>query len=68
VGATRLYLLPYSPNFDPIEQVFAKLQNQLRTAAHRTVDALWDAVGIALHDFAPGECSRYFLNSGYDST
>jgi transposase len=67
-GATLLYLPPYSPDLDPIEQVFAKLKNKLRKAAQRTVDALWDAVGIALHDFPPDQCSNYFLNSGYGST
>lgn len=67
-GAKLLYLPPYSPDFDPIEQVFAKLKNKLRKAARRTVDALWDAIGIVLRDFPPDECSNYFLNSGYGST
>jgi len=67
-GAKLLYLPPYSPDFDPIEQVFAKLKHKLRKAARRTVDALWDAIGIVLHDFPPGECFNYFLNAGYGST
>ncbi len=67
-GAKLLYLPPYSPDFEPIEQLFAKLKHKLRQAARRTVDALWDATGIVLHDFPPGECFNYFLNAGYDST
>jgi hypothetical protein len=53
---------------DPIEQVFAKLKNTLRKMARRTVDALWDAIGIALDDFPPQECLNYFRNAGYGST
>jgi transposase len=68
VGAKLLYLPPYSPDFDPIEQVFAKLKNKLRKLARRTVDALWDAIGIVLHDFQPEECSNYFLNAGYGAS
>jgi hypothetical protein len=46
----------YSPDFDPIEQVFAKLKNTLRKMAPRTVDTLWDGIGLALDDFPPTEC------------
>jgi hypothetical protein len=49
-------------HLDPIEQVFAKLKNTLRKMAHRTVDALWDAIGIALDDFSPEACFNYFRN------
>jgi transposase len=42
------FLPAYSPDLDPIEQVFAKLKNSLRKMARRTVDELWDAIGIAL--------------------
>ena len=50
-GASQRFLPAYSPDLDPIEQVFAKLKNALRKMARRTVDALWDAIGIALNDF-----------------
>jgi transposase len=67
-GAQLLFLPPYSPDFAPIEQVFAKLKNKLRKMAQRTVDALWNAIAIVLHDFPPNECANYFLNAGYGST
>jgi transposase len=65
VGATLLYLPPYSPDFDPIEQVFAKLKSWLRKVAKRSVATLWDAIGDALTLFSPAECSNYFANAGY---
>lgn len=64
-GATLLYLPPYSPDFAPIEQVFAKLKNWLRKVAKRTLATLWDAIGQALDLFPPAECAAYFKNSGY---
>lgn len=67
-GAKLLYLPPYSPDFDPIEQVFAKLKNWLRKVKKRTVATLWDAIGEALSLFSPQECSNYFTNSGYAQT
>ena len=54
-GAHLLYLPPYSPDLNPIEQVFAKLKTLLRTAAKRTVAALWHALGQALDAFTPAE-------------
>lgn len=65
-GATRLFLPPYSPDFNPIEQAFAKLKAWLRKAAARTKDALWQAIAEALDAFTPAECINYFRNSGYD--
>jgi len=65
VGAHLLYLPPYSPDLNPIEQVFAKLKALLRKAAARTVRTLWDAVGQLLQCFSPLECSNYFANAGY---
>jgi transposase len=67
-GAAVSFLPAYSPDLDPIEQVFAKLKNTWRKMARRTVDALWDASGIALDDFPPQECLNYFRNAGYGST
>jgi transposase len=64
-GAQLRYLPPYSPDFNPIEQAFAKLKALLRTAARRTVDALWRAIGHALDAFSPAQCTNYFANAGY---
>jgi transposase len=64
-GAHLLYLPPYSPDLNPIEQAFAKLKARLRTAARRTVDALWHAIGRALDAFDPAECARYLAHAGY---
>jgi transposase len=63
--AHLLYLPPYSPDLNPIEQVFAKLKTLLRTAAKRTVDALWHAIGQALDTFSPSECNHYLAHAGY---
>lgn len=64
-GAELLYLPPYSPDFNPIEQAFAKLKALLRKAATRSIDALWNAIGQMTAKFTPGECANYFQNSGY---
>lgn len=65
VGARLLYLPPYSPDLNPIEQLFAKLKTMLRKAAARTVDALWAAVGQILRTLQPDECRNYLDNAGY---
>jgi transposase len=65
--ASVRYLPPYSPDLNPIEQVFAKLKGILRTIAARTVDTLWDAIGAALDDFSAVECSNYLRNAGYSA-
>lgn len=67
-GATLLYLPPYSPDLNPIEQTFAKLKALLRKAAARTVPALWDSIGSLLAAFSPHECSNYFRHAGYAAT
>ena len=64
-GASLLYLPPYSPDLNPIEQAFAKLKALLRKAAARTLEALVDAIGGFLGRFAPAECANYLANSGY---
>jgi transposase len=64
-GARLLHLPPYSPDLNPIEQVFAKLKALLRRAATRTVDALWHAIGQALDAFSPAECAHYLAHAGY---
>ena len=65
VGATLMFLPPYSPDFNPIEQVFAKLKALLRKAEERTVGGLWDRIGKLLDRFQPAECGNYFRHSGY---
>lgn len=64
-GATLCYLPAYSPDFNPIEQAFAKLKAALRKAAARTFDALIEAIANALESFTPQECANYLANSGY---
>jgi transposase len=59
-GAELLFLPPYSPDFNPIEQVFAKLKALLRMLADRSLDALWTAVGLVLQRFTSHECANYF--------
>jgi transposase len=66
-GASILYLPPYSPDLNPIEQMFAKLKALLRKAAARTREALWATIGNLLGAFSPAECRNYLQNSGYAS-
>ena len=66
VGASILYLPPYSPDLNPIEQLFAKLKALLRKAATRTRDALWSIIGQLLAAFSPAECRNYLVNAGYE--
>ncbi|WP_184149109.1 IS630 family transposase [Sphingobium lignivorans] len=66
-GAKLLFLPPYSPDLNPIEQVFAKLKLLLRKAAERTVEATWQRIGKLLNAFPPHECANYLRNSGYAS-
>jgi len=65
VGAKLLFLPPYSPDLNPIEQGFAKLKTLLRKADERTVDATWRRIGSLLDAFPPHECANYLRNSGY---
>ena len=64
--ASLLYLPAYSPDLNPIEQVFAKLKRLLRKAAARTRDTLWRTIGTLLDAFTPDECANYLANSGYE--
>ena len=64
--ASLLYLPAYSPDLNPIEQVFAKLKALLRKAAARSKDALWGTIGSLLDAFTPEECANYLANSGYE--
>ena len=67
-GAKLFFLPPYSPDLNPIEQVFAKLKTLLRKAAERTVEATWRRIGALLTCFTPQECANYFANAGYASS
>jgi transposase len=64
-GASLVYLPPYSPDLNPIEQAFAKLKALLRKAAARTVEALWTNIGESLSAFSPTECANYLADAGY---
>jgi len=66
-GAHLIFLPPYSPDLNPIEQLFAKLKHLMRAAQPRTVEATWRKAGQLLDLFAPNECSNYLRNSGYVS-
>ncbi len=65
-GARLLYLPPYSPEFNLIEQIFAKLKALLRSAAARTVPDLWDAIRHAFTRFTPDECRNSLAAAGYE--
>ncbi|MDF1585027.1 IS630 family transposase [Marinimicrococcus flavescens] len=65
--AHLLYLPPYSPELNPIEQVFAKLKHLLRKAEQRTAETVTACIGSLLDSFAPGECANYLTNAGYAS-
>jgi transposase len=64
-GASILYLPPYSPDLNPIEQAFAKIKAWLRAKAIRTVEALWQELGSIVGCFSPQECANYLRHAGY---
>ena len=66
-GASLLYLPPYSPDLNPIEQLFAKLKALLRKAAARTKEELWSTIGRLLATVPPAECARYLHHCNYGS-
>jgi transposase len=66
-GAELRLLPPYSPDFNPIENAFAKLKALLRKAAARTVNALENAIAEAIDTYTPTECANYFTAAGYDA-
>lgn len=67
-GATVCYLPPYSPDLNPIEQVFSKLKTLLRSVAARTREALWLGIGQLLDVFTPAECANYIRHCCYGSS
>lgn len=66
-GARMLFLPPYSPDLNPIENAFSKLKALLRKAAARTLEQLWNAIAQAIDAFTPAECANYFAAAGYDA-
>lgn len=65
IGARLLLLPAYSPDLNPIEQVFSKLKHLMRKAAERSKERTWRRAGALLDKFTPDECGRYLVNSGY---
>ena len=65
VGARLRFLPPYSPDFNPIEQAFAKLKAFLRAARPRSFDQVVELVAIALDLFSPQECQNFVRHCGY---
>jgi transposase len=63
-SSSSCFLPPYSPDLNPIEQVFAKLKALLRKAQERFVEATWKRIGALLTEFSPAECANYLRNSG----
>ena len=68
VGATLLFLPPYSPDLNPIELVFSKLKTLLRTAKERTVAGLHRFLAFCADRFAPAECANFIGHCGYTAT
>lgn len=66
-GAKLFFLPPYSPDLNPIEQVFAKLKRMLRRAEERNIEDTWRRIGTLLDKFTSQECQNYIENSGYAS-
>src|SRR5271154_2168424 len=66
-GAKLFFLPKYSPDLNPIEQVFAKLKHLLRKTDPRTIEATWRGIGTLLDRFTPAECANYLANAGYAS-
>ena len=68
IGARLFFLPAYSPDLNPIEQLFSKIKHKMRAAMARSIDAVSDAVADALDAVTPTECANYLTNSGYAST
>jgi transposase len=67
-GAKLLFLPKYSPDLNPIEQLFAKIKHGLRKAAKRTFETVSEAIAEVLDTVSPNECSNYLVNAGYVQT
>lgn len=68
VGARVLYLPPYSPDFNPDEQVWSKTKTILRGLAKRTVDGLLSVIGKAIDSITPQDCAGFFKHCGYGTS
>ena len=68
VGAQLRYLPPYSPDFNPIENMWSKVKGKLRSLAARSIDSLHDAIGTALATVTPDDCIGFFRHCGYFAT
>ena len=68
VGAELRYLPPYSPDFNPIENMWSKVKGKLRSLAARSIDSLHDAIGTALATVTPSDCIGFFRHCGYFDT
>ena len=66
-GARLWFLPPYSPDLNPIEQVFAKIKHWMRAAQRRTVDDIWRHIAQLIARIRPDECANYLVNAGYAS-
>jgi transposase len=66
-GARLWYLPPYSPDLNPIEQVFAKIKHWMRIAQKRTIDDACNHIGNLVGTVPSDECCNYFVNAGYAS-
>ena len=64
--ASLRFLPPYSPNFNPTKMAFSKLKTLLRDEACRSIDELWQTIGLAMDAIKPNECENYFKASGYE--
>jgi len=67
VGACLAYLPPYSPDLNPIEQMFSKVKHWMRVAQKRTIEEVWRQVARVIETITPEECANYFANAGYVS-
>ena len=68
VGARIIFLPPYSPDLNPIEQFFSKIKHAMRTAMARSEDTVHDALAQTIKTIPPSECANYIHNAGYRST
>jgi len=66
-GIRLFFLPPYSPDLNPIEEMFSKLKRLLRKANERTAEATWRRIGKLLDRFHPDECANYIKGAGYAS-
>ena len=64
-GARQWYLPPYSPDLNPIEQVFSKIKHWMRNAQKRSIEETWRHIGHLTKSIKPSECANYFQNAGY---